>query len=149
MQKSFSDFVNQQNEEIKNPKLEQAKQKVQSEDMSGFEQLINNYRSTLNGFDGTSGELAFYYHSIVNIINSNVGAATTWNNTVAGLSNVQQQTNGIKSKSNFKLVIIISLIAALFFGGIGYLATGEIIGALIFGAVIFVIGFAYLIIDIP
>ena len=45
MQKSFSDFVNQQNEEIKNPKLEQAKQKVQSEDMSGFEQLINNYSS--------------------------------------------------------------------------------------------------------
>ena len=43
MQKSFSEYVNQQNEEIKNPKLEQAKQKVQSEDMSGFEQLINNY----------------------------------------------------------------------------------------------------------
>lgn len=43
MQKSFSDFVSQQNQEVKNEKLEQAKKKVQTEDMSGFEDLIRNY----------------------------------------------------------------------------------------------------------
>lgn len=43
MNKSFSDFVN--SEQSTQEKIQQAKQKVQTEDMSGFEELINNYSS--------------------------------------------------------------------------------------------------------
>ena len=43
MNRSFSEFVN--SEQNSQQKMEQAKQKVQTEDMSGFEDLINNYSS--------------------------------------------------------------------------------------------------------
>lgn len=44
MENSFSDFVNnQQNNTNTTDKFEEAKQKVQSQDMSGFEELIKNY----------------------------------------------------------------------------------------------------------
>ena len=44
MENSFSDFVNnQQNNTNTTDKFEEAKQKVQSQVMSGFEELIKNY----------------------------------------------------------------------------------------------------------
>ena len=45
MQNSFSDFVNNQQNNQTNNQFEQAKEKVQQEDMSGFEELIKNYSS--------------------------------------------------------------------------------------------------------
>ena len=44
MQDSFSNFVNNENKNFSN-EFEQAKEKVKTEDMSGFEELIKNYSS--------------------------------------------------------------------------------------------------------
>ena len=43
MNKSFSEFVN--SEQLSQEKIEQVKQQVKKEDMSGFEELVKNYSS--------------------------------------------------------------------------------------------------------
>ena len=58
MQKSFSEYVNQQNEEIKNPKLEQAKQK---EAGKTIEVILNQFIRKLNVLTCTSKTIFLYF----------------------------------------------------------------------------------------
>jgi len=104
-----------------------------------YEQSMLQYNSTLSGIAGACDEVGYYYGCIVNLIETNPKAAKKLNELETEIRTQIAAKEDAEFKFKFKTATVISLIAALFFGGIIGLGSGDLTAFMCVGGITFVI----------